>query len=324
MTHIKGYIRADGTFVKDHEDSREKTPWWVKVLDKVKNPPPSHPAHGGYGKFPSVHYPKAKVHPALDDKGKPVSIHQPHTETPDITWAQKAAIATFTPGSPVPKALNGVPFAPWTPPTTQEGWAEVEGQRLDIREPILHQPGEAEKGHFKGFAKGIAAGVIIEEEDGRVWVIHPTNEFGGYKGTFPKGHQEKGMGLQATAIKEAFEESGLKVEITGFAGDVERTTTLCRYYTARRTGGTPQKMGWETQALSLVPRTKLYGVLNRPVDHDMAEALGAGPKPPPPPMPAYSPKYAGEKPSGGYPWGKDKGPAVEEPSTPVPWWDEES
>lgn len=268
MSHIGTYIKNDGTVVQAHENKVFRQPWWknhptlAKLMPKMHEPPPS-------AKKPF--YPNARIHPNLNDKGHPVIVNEPSKATGPETHDDPAAIATFLPGGKTPASLNGVPFTPWADaPTTAEDWDVVEGQNFDVDEPEFSPTKEA------------AAGVVIEEEDGRVWVIHPTNQFGGYQGTFPKGHVEDGINLQASAIKEAFEETGLKVEITGFLMDAERTTTTCRYYTARRVGGTPRAAGWESQAVSLVPRSKLYGELNRSTDYPMAEALGAGPAPAPP------------------------------------------
>ena len=49
--------------------------------------------------------------------------------------------------------------------------------------------------------KAPAAGAVVLEPEGRVWVIHPSNAFGGYRATFPKGKQEPGLSLEQTAIK---------------------------------------------------------------------------------------------------------------------------
>ena len=103
--------------------------------------------------------------------------------------------------------------------------------------------------------------------------MRPTNRFGGYDATFPKGRADDGLPLQAVAIKEAYEETGLQVEITGYWGDIERTETVARYYRARRVGGTPAHMGWESQAVQLVPKALLPKVLNTAVDHKVA-AMG--------------------------------------------------
>jgi hypothetical protein len=79
--------------------------------------------------------------------------------------------------------------------------------------------------------------------------------------------------MQVSAIKEAYEESGLKVEITGFLGDNVRITSVARYYTAKRVGGDPTEMGWETQAVSLVPCHLLYQVANSPYDKALIDSF---------------------------------------------------
>jgi hypothetical protein len=79
--------------------------------------------------------------------------------------------------------------------------------------------------------------------------------------------------MQASAIKEAYEESGLKVEITGFLGDIVRTTSVARYYTAKRVGGDPAKMGWESQSVSLVPIHRLDSVITAKADKPLIDAL---------------------------------------------------
>jgi ADP-ribose pyrophosphatase YjhB (NUDIX family) len=77
-------------------------------------------------------------------------------------------------------------------------------------------------------SKKAAAGVVIEEADGRIWLVSPINAFGGCQQTCPKSKVDVGLSLQAVAIKEGFEESGLQVQITGTVGDFERSTSFCR------------------------------------------------------------------------------------------------
>lgn len=209
-------------------------------------------------------------HPCLDEQGKPVRIEQPHQPSPAEHWCDPAQSLTFIPAGPVPAELNGLAFSPWLEaPSTTADWAQVAGLNPDLEEPQFHaKPGKA-----------ISAGVVIEEADGRVWLVHPTNAFGGYQASWPKGKREPGLSLQATAIKEAFEESGLKVELVGFIADLERTTSVARFYRARRTGGSPAQAGWETQAVSLCLKAELYRHLNRATDHPIAQLIGAGPPP---------------------------------------------
>lgn len=238
----------------------------------------SHKVSEHPGLFGAHHEKKEKkpwtgpIHPQPNDIGAPVPIYKTSTPTDPESWMDPEAISTFTPGGDAPRILNGVPMKSWSDaPDTPEGWNEERTMYPPFAEP-----------EFPESNKDYSAGVVIEEPDGRVWVVHPTNEFGGYKATFPKGRIEDGITPQASAMKEAFEESGLRVQIVGYLCDVERTTTMSRYYLAKRVGGTPKDAGWESQAVSLAPRSKLYELLNQPVDWPMAEKLGAGPMPPAP------------------------------------------
>jgi 8-oxo-dGTP pyrophosphatase MutT (NUDIX family) len=118
-----------------------------------------------------------------------------------------------------------------------------------------------------------AAGAVILEDDGRVWLVAPSNGFGGYAATFPKGRLDPGTSLPCAAVREAFEESGLRVDIVGFLVDARRTLTFTRYYIARRIGGSPARMGWESQAVHLVPLARLREVAVHPNDLPVIEAL---------------------------------------------------
>ena len=72
--------------------------------------------------------------------------------------------------------------------------------------------------------------------------------------------------MRSNAIKEAWEESGLAVQLTRHAADAERRTSFTRYYHAKRIGGHPKNMGWESQAVSLIPKSQLHNVVNHPND----------------------------------------------------------
>ncbi len=151
--------------------------------------------------------------------------------------------------------LNGVPLkAPAAPPD----FSKLKNKH--IGEPAFDFDAAKAKG------KHAAAGVIIEEPDGRIWIYEPKNHFGGYEHTFPKGTLEDGYTLQQTAVKEAFEESGLMVEIQGFVGDFEKTSSITRYYRAKRIGGDPGAAHWEAERVKLVPADKAKDMLNVSVD----------------------------------------------------------
>ncbi len=74
-------------------------------------------------------------------------------------------------------------------------------------------------------------------------------------------------------IKEVFEEAGLHVEPYAHLVDVPRSTSRTRYYLARRKGGTPAAMGWESQAVHLAPLPRLKELLHHPNDAPILEAL---------------------------------------------------
>ena len=78
---------------------------------------------------------------------------------------------------------------------------------------------------------------------------------------------------RATALVEAFEETGLRVRLTRFLVDVQRSTSYIRYFLGERIGGNPADMGWESQAVLLVPAALLGKVLNSPRDLLIIEAL---------------------------------------------------
>jgi ADP-ribose pyrophosphatase YjhB (NUDIX family) len=162
--------------------------------------------------------------------------------------------------------LNGVPFDFWMDaPTDLQGWQNVEGKNPNIKEPKeLTSKWKNEK---------FGAGIIIIEPDNKVWVVEPMGHYGGYKYTFPKGTQDPGLDLQSTAIKEAYEESGLKVQLTDWVGDVTRTTSTARYYLGKRVGGSPIGHGIETQGVSLVPIEEIGDFVNMGVDKKIARML---------------------------------------------------
>jgi len=206
------------------------------------------------------------IHPKKNEYGQPVSLSAPSAPTAPGSWLDPLQTATVVPGGALPASLNGIAFQPCEAPVDDAGWSAAAGD-----EPLFDEPGfEPAPG------KRVAAGVVIEEPDGRVWVVHPSNAFGGYPATFPKGTRDPGMSLRATAIREAWEESGLRVVLTGFLADLVRSQSKTRYYRARRVGGCPADMGWESQAVSLVPRTQLGELLANPNDAPLVALLVPG------------------------------------------------
>lgn len=270
---VKGYRRRDGVWIKPHDDGKGaaavklSTPATAPAAPKKKAyyraPPPSTP-YGTHRTTASKGLPKRIVyHPRLGEKGNKIAVNSPSQPTAPETWDKNSTVATFTPNGERPDELHGISLEPWaTQPKTDAGWAFVKGTNKALNEGPLHVPA----------GMRAASGVIIEEPDGRVWIISPTNAFGGYKNTFPKGGTEPGLTLQQNAIKETWEESGLQIEITGVLGDFMRTTSVSRMYLAKRVGGDPTKMGWETQAVQLVPKDQLRSMMNMKPDQIVLDA----------------------------------------------------
>jgi ADP-ribose pyrophosphatase YjhB (NUDIX family) len=204
------------------------------------------------------------AHPQLDDKGKIVTIDHPTKPGSVVAWSDARKMAIFVPGGKAPNAINGVEIKAWIDhPKTTKDWNASE-----LLMPTLDEPPMPKS------SLPIASGVVTVEPDGRIWMVSPTNKFGGYETTFPKGKRDdRNLGVQANAIKEGFEESGLKVRITGYLGDFKRTTSITRLYLAERVSGKPTNMGWESQAVKLVPPSEWGNLLMNPSDLPVLAAL---------------------------------------------------
>lgn len=201
-------------------------------------------------------------HPRKNSQGKAVRLLRPHQASDASNWTDSEATATFTPDSPTPPSLNGRAIQA----LEQDGLGHDFSAYLGLdafKEPRFAPP--------PGYKR--ASGAIVVEPDNRVWVVHPSNAYGGYQATFPKGTVTRGHSMRETAVREVFEESGLVVELFGFLADSKRTQSYTRYYLARRVAGTPSDMGWESQAVSLVPLNNLKSILNQTVDHPLVDRL---------------------------------------------------
>jgi ADP-ribose pyrophosphatase YjhB (NUDIX family) len=202
------------------------------------------------------------LHPRPDDQGRVVRIHSPSTPSPASAWGDPTATVVVLPDGLVPASLNGVPFAPWCPLGDASAWWEAEASRMAIPEPLFACPAGLKP----------AAGALVVEPDGRVWCVAPSNRFGGHAHTLPKGRLD-GRSLAAAALVEAFEETGLQVELQAWLCDVARSVTYTRIYVARRVGGSPAACGWESQAVALAPAAALRALLTHPGDQLVLDAL---------------------------------------------------
>lgn len=192
--------------------------------------------------------------------GTPWEAHQKPAGVPESEGKPKDAssVVVFKQGEKSP-AIGGPKFKSYTPPDTWEG---ISGD--GVEEPELPDLPKGVK---------LSSGVIIREPDGRVWMVRPLNGFGGYKQTFPKGNVGDDLSTQDSAIKEAWEETGLKVKLTGFAGDARGDTSMTRFYYAERETGDPADAGREAEGVILAPVDRLHDFLNRSRDRKIADHL---------------------------------------------------
>lgn len=196
-------------------------------------------------------------HPCKDDHGKRVALKHPSQPSSLLAWKDPAAIACVIPEGQLPQELNGIAFVSCTDLAESVTPLEL------VSEPPFKVPA--------GYK--MAAGVVVREPDGRVWVVAPSNAFGGYEATFPKGTLGPGQSTQAAALREALEEAGLQVRLLQHLVDVKRSQSYTRYFLAERLSGSPADMGWESQAVMLVPQSRLLEVLNNGNDVPIVEAL---------------------------------------------------
>lgn len=191
-------------------------------------------------------------HPKLNESGRRVVIHNPSHSSEPANWMDNTTIASVTPGDKLPAAFR---HEAWAGPEADGMTWESLADQMQINEPAPPA------------GRALSAGAwILEPEDGRVWLVSPSNAFGGYLHTIPKGKREPDASLKATALKEVWEETGLQIRLTRWLGDFPRSTSVCRVYLAERVGGNPANMDWESQAVHLVPSEHLQLLLKANAD----------------------------------------------------------
>lgn len=169
-------------------------------------------------------------HPKLGEHGEQLRIKTPTLPTSPETWDAPDAQATFVPVGSAPEAINHI---------------RLRAESLD--EATLRRLAKANRFSEPEFDCPVglkaAAGAVVVEPDGRVWLTHPTNQFAGYVRTFPKGTAESASHLRETAVRETFEETGLLAELVGHLIDLKRSLSYTRFYLARRVGGRRWRWG---------------------------------------------------------------------------------
>lgn len=120
-------------------------------------------------------------HPAPDENGDPVPVFSPIVGSAPEAWLKSDDAATWSVTHPgiLPERLNGIPF-------THEKLGEADWRALMKRYRKFPEPEEPES------PKRRTSGLVIRESDGRIWLAHPTNQFGGRRGHLPEGTARAG------------------------------------------------------------------------------------------------------------------------------------
>lgn len=201
-------------------------------------------------------------HPHTDSENNKVAILRPDIPSSPHLWHDSTQAVCFTPGCVVPNHLNNIPIKSIKP-----NWDNHTVKDIDSHIPFHNS---------LGFHT--AAGIVIVEPDHRVWLTTPSNHYGGYKFTFPKGSRNDREHLRHTAVRETHEETGLLAEPLAYLGDYKRHTSVSRMYVGRRVSGSPADQGWESQAIHLIPLEHLHNYVHTPVDqtivYDLKKHLG--------------------------------------------------
>ena len=99
-------------------------------------------------------------------------------------------------------------------------------------------------------------GVLIDGD--KILLVQPTNFYGGYVWTFPKGRIDPGETPEETAIREVYEESGYHAEIIDVIPYLFSGTTSNTVYFRMKAVGTPEQPGWETQDTKWATKEEAY------------------------------------------------------------------
>lgn len=158
---------------------------------------------------------------------------------------------------------------PHDPGPAWEYPAPISQPAMDLQTTVLHGKSVA-----AGCVAILPAGTRItgggksyESESPMVMLVHPRNKFGGPL-SFPKGRVDKGEGLTRAAVREVWEETGVKVKPVDMLRNFTKgkphkdhasqpdwtgTTTVTRYYIGYIVGGHPQRFGWEADSVTFKP-----------------------------------------------------------------------
>lgn len=119
--------------------------------------------------------------------------------------------------------------------------------------PVVATPAPVVSPSPTAVGKAAAAGGIVFDDQGRVLMRHVANGFDGEGWTWPKGRPEAGESMEAAAVREVLEETGIRAEVVGaLPSGWEGTATVTRYWRMRFVAVTGSFDTAETDAVAWV------------------------------------------------------------------------
>lgn len=228
------------TFLADKGGGQQPAPPPPKAPTKPPTKPPVAPAIVPAAPV-GVNIPQAPVAPVAAPPVAPVGPSTPVVPAPAggktneayvgplVQWDRKLA-------DPDGSILNGIEFKK----QKNIDWASIKDK--PVTEPALPA--------LTG-GKTQSAGMVVVEDDGRVWMYKPSGSWGGVTCGFPKGGLNAGETLQQAAMREMFEETGIVAEVQDYLGDMVGGYTQTRFYVGKRVGGAPWASGHESASVLL-------------------------------------------------------------------------
>lgn len=130
-----------------------------------------------------------------------------------------------------------------------------------------------------------SAGGVIFTDDGKVVITARLSFKGQLQYGFPKGTVEAGETLEQAAMREATEETGLKVEIVDRLHTIDywfvqparqgeepmRIHKFVHYYSMRMTGGDPGAHDNETEEVLMVEASKARELITFPTERKLLD-----------------------------------------------------
>ena len=112
-----------------------------------------------------------------------------------------------------------------------------------------------------------SAGCVVipsMDDHSRCYIIKPSNNYGPW--SFPKGRVDKGESMKQAAVREVWEETGLKAKILSgahaYLGKGKGSFSITHFYLAVRTGGRPHRTD-ETEKVVLATWEEAEAIFKR-------------------------------------------------------------